>query len=200
MNIFLVCLLLLHQIQESSSKKTTLATSYKSKTKSRSPSSNSKKKGSKRSTGSSMSNKALGGVSSIGNKLIKGARQSLKSSIDLLAGKHVTLKQILGKWRLNQDVVLRKGISISCPSTFELFKNGTITTSFEDQTYPSVFKFKERKWPRYCTIEFEARAFKGPSDKEPVPMFYKAYFKRSIFNSKVILMRGKVYRVSGKML
>ena len=152
------------------------------------------------SSGTSLASGALGGLTSVGSTAIKAGRKTFKSTVDLLAGKHVSLAQIVGKWRLSQEIVLRKGVSVSCPSTFELFKNGSLATSFEDKVYLSTFTFKERNWPRYCTISFEARAFKGPGDAEPVPMMYKGYFKRSIFNSKVILMRGRVFRSSGKML
>ena len=141
----------------------------------------------------------IASLSAVGTKAIKASRRSLKSAVDLLAGKHVSLQQIVGKWRLQQEVTLRKGIVVSCPSTFELLKNGTVVTTFEDQVFHSTYVFKERQWPRYCTIQFEARAFKGPADKEPIVMLYKGYFKRSILNSKVILMRGRVYRTTGKM-
>lgn len=48
-----------------------------------------------------------------------------------------------------------------------------------------------------CT--YIATAFQGPKDKEPVKMFYKGYFKRSIMNTKVVLIRGKVYKLMGKL-
>lgn len=156
-----------------------------------------KPRGKRRSKGLAVD--PLAGISAVGAKALKASRRSLKSAVDLLAGKHVSQQQIVGKWRLHQEVTLRKGITVSCPSTFELLKNGSVVTTFEDQVYLSSYVFKERQWPRYCTIQFEARAFKGPGDKEPVLMLYKGYFKRSILNSKVILMRGKVYRTTGKM-
>ena len=139
-------------------------------------------------------------LSSLGNSALKATRLSFKSAVDLLAGKHVSLREIVGKWRLSQEIIIRKGVSINCPSTFELLKNGTVLTFYEDKVYATEYIFKERKWPRYCTIEFQARMYKGPGDKLPVMMFYKGYFKRSILNTKVILMRGRVYRISGKML
>ena len=80
-----------------------------------------------------------------------------------------------------------------------VLEDGTIVTTCDGQEFKSEFVFKERTWPRKCTISFQARAFQGPGDSEPVAMFYKGYFKRSILNSKVILIRGKVYKLSGQM-
>ena len=170
----------------------------------RSKSKATKKKPSKSKRAPTSGGNPLGAVgtslSSLGNSALKATRLSFKSAVDLLAGKHVSLREIVGKWRLSQEIVIRKGVSINCPSTFELLKNGTVLTFYEDKVYATEYIFKERKWPRYCTIEFQARMYKGPGDKLPVMMFYKGYFKRSILNTKVILMRGRVYRISGKML
>jgi hypothetical protein len=57
-----------------------------------------------------------------------------------------------------------------------------------------------RSWPQKCSIEFEATAFQGPRDKEPISLFYKGYFKRSLMNPRVVLIRGKVYKLSGNLL
>lgn len=188
--LFIACLLLFPGVEVIGKKSSRSSTAAPSKGKKKS-------RGRRRSEGLSID--PIGGLAAVGAKAIKASRRSLKSAVDLLAGKHVSLQQIVGKWRLHQEITLRKGIVVSCPSTFELLKNGTVVTTFEDHVYHSPYVFKERQWPRYCTIQFEARAFKGPGDKEPVVMLYKGYFKRSILNSKVILMRGRVYRTTGKM-
>lgn len=136
------------------------------------------------------------GAASFAVKMTKG---SIKSAVDLVAAKHVTLRQICGKWRISQEIEIKKGIFVNCPATIEIKEDGTVTTIFDGQEYKSEFIFKERSWPRKCTIQFNARAFQGPGDAEPRNMFYKGFFKRSLLNPNVVFIRGKVYRLSGKM-
>lgn len=131
--------------------------------------------------------------------VVGATKKSIKSGYDLLSYKHVALVDIVGKWKFTQEVTLKKNIQYSCPATALLLKNGTVITTCNGKEYRTKFEFKERKWPRYCTIKFHAYAFQGPSDPEPVNMLYKGHFKRSYFNKKAILMRGKIYRTSGKL-
>jgi hypothetical protein len=133
---------------------------------------------------------------SIGMKLAKG---TVKGAVDLAANKHVVEYQIFGKWRFMQEIEVKKGVFISCPATIEFLEDGTVVTVCDGQKFESEYVFKERPWPRKCGIYFQARAFQGPKDTEPVNMFYKGYFKRSIMNPNVLLIRGKVYKLAGKM-
>jgi hypothetical protein len=137
-------------------------------------------------------NKASVGMS----KVFKMTRGFGKGTVDLLAGKHVYLDQILGKWRLMQDVEVRKGAYVSCPATIELCDGGEVRSYFEDAECVTSFTFRERAWPKYCTISFEAEAFQGPQDEAPVRMFYRGRFKKSILNPNMIFIRGRMYRVS----
>lgn len=66
---------------------------------------------------------------------------------------------------------------------------------YQDKTYETTYLFRERTWPRSCTIEFEARAFQGPHDEEPVLMRYKGFFRRKLVDSNVIKIVGYVYQV-----
>ena len=80
-----------------------------------------------------------------------------------------------------------------CPAAIEFTDDGQVLKAFEG-------KFNERAWPWKCTIQFEATAFQGSKNKEPVAMYYKDYFKRSLLtNPKVVLIRGKVYKLVGKL-
>ena len=133
---------------------------------------------------------------SIGVKLAKG---TVKGAVDLAANKHVAEYQIYGKWRFMQEIEVKNGVFISCPATIEFVEDGTVVTLCDGQKYESEYVFKERPWPRKCSIYFQARAFQGPKDQEPVNMFYKGYFKRSIMNPNVLLIRGKIYKLAGKM-
>jgi len=128
-------------------------------------------------------------------KMVKMGRGFGKGTVDLLAGKHVYLDQILGKWRLMQDVEIGKGAMVSCPATLEFCDGGEVRSYFEDQECITHFTFRERAWPKYCTISFEAEAFQGPNDDTPVRMFYKGKFKKSILNPNVIFIRGRMYRI-----
>jgi hypothetical protein len=130
---------------------------------------------------------------------VKLARGAVKSTVDLAANKHVTEYQVVGKWRFMQEIEVKKGIFISSPATVEFTEDGTVITTCDGQTYESEYVFKERPWPRKCSIYFQARAFQGPKDKEPVNMFYKGHFKRSMMNPDVVLIRGKVFKLAGKM-
>lgn len=132
----------------------------------------------------------------MGMKLAKG---TVKGAVDLAANKHVAEYQIFGKWRFMQEIEVKKGVFISCPATIEFLEDGTVVTVCDGQKFESEYVFKERPWPRKCSIYFQARAFQGPKDTEPVNMFYKGYFKRSIMNPNVLLIRGKVYKLAGKM-
>ena len=123
----------------------------------------------------------------------------MKSTEDLAANKHVSEYQIHGKWRFMQEIEVKKGVFISSPATIELKEDGTVVTICDGQKFESEYVFKERPWPRTCSISFQARAFQGPKDSEPVNMFYKGSFKRSMMNPSVVLIRGKVYKLEGKM-
>jgi len=138
----------------------------------------------------------LSQASSIAKLLTKMGRSSMKGTVDLFSAKHVSLKQILGKWRLSQEVEVRKGAFVSCPATIEFCEDHDVISYFEGNEFVSKFTFREREWPRTCTITFEAEAFQGPRDDVPIRMLYRGRFKKSIMNPNVIFIRGSMYRVS----
>mmetsp|Transcript_16870 Transcript_16870/g.16222 ORF Transcript_16870/g.16222 Transcript_16870/m.16222 type:complete len:367 (+) Transcript_16870:273-1373(+) len=147
----------------------------------------------------SMLEGGVGSLASAATAAFKLTKGGVKTAVDLVSSKHVTMTQIAGKWRMEQEVELRKGAIVTCPATIEFTEQGQVITAFEGKLFTSEYKFTERPWPRKCTIQFEATAFQGPNDKEPVSMFYKGYFKRSIMNPKVVLIRGRVYKLLGKL-
>lgn len=77
-------------------------------------------------------------------------------------------------------------------------------SSFDDQEFQSNFTFKEREWPKKCTISFSipAASFSTVAEEErgtPDTVFlYKGSFKVSLLNRRVVLMRGSVYKTSAK--
>ena len=140
----------------------------------------------------------LKSISTLADFAAKVTKKSLKLSVDFLASAHVIQSKILGKWRLHQDVEVRKGVILSCPATIEFLDDSTLLTFFNDEEYKSEYSFKEKNWPQKCSISFNAKTFQGPKDAEPVNLYYHGYFKRSLLNPNIIFIRGKVYSLKGK--
>ncbi|KAG5184377.1 hypothetical protein JKP88DRAFT_277156 [Tribonema minus] len=65
------------------------------------------------------------------------------------------------------------GHVVPCVATLELRADGAVATRFQGRDLLSDFEFTAHAWPRACAIAFEARAFQGPRDPEPVLMRYK---------------------------
>lgn len=134
--------------------------------------------------------------------LFKGAAKITSSSVGKVAGlfqpnKYVSLREVLGVWKVKQKITEPGGEVERCEATLEIRKDGTVVTFFEGKELVSEFLFKERQWPRSCIIEFEARAFQGPYDREPQPKFYKGYVRRSLMNAGSVRLEGKIYDVQG---
>jgi len=122
-----------------------------------------------------------------------------KEAVDFAAPKHVTEREIVGFWRLDQSVgKAPDGPFTSCVANVELNGKGGVKTVYEGEIMLSEYTFTERAWPRSCKIEFQAKAFQGPSDEYPVNMLYKGYFRRKVLDNKIIRIEGKIYALSGK--
>lgn len=158
-----------------------------------------RKQGNKKSRNPSMLETGANSLTTAASAAFKLTKGGVKLAVDLVSAKHVTVGQIVGKWRMDQEVQISKEASVTCPATLEFTEDGKVITTFEGKIFSSEFKFTERPWPRKCTIQFEATAYQGPRDKEPISMFYKGYFKKSIMNPNVVLIRGKVYKLLGKL-
>ena len=139
-------------------------------------------------------------LESLSKDVLSVGRSSMKGAVDLLSAKHVYLDQIFGKWRLSQEVEIREGVFVSCPATIEFCEGNVVYSYFNDNEFTSEFIFKERNWPRACTITFQAEAFQGPRDEEPRRMLYRGKFKKSIMNPNVIFVRGSIFKLSGKLM
>lgn len=130
----------------------------------------------------------------------KVGKASIKSLVSFVGNKHVNKLQVVGKWKILQDINIRPGVIINFPATIEFFEDDTLKTQFEGKEYISKFSFVEKSWPAKCSITFEAKACVLGGDIEPVSLLYKGYFKRSLMKPNVILIRGKIYKTSGSML
>lgn len=154
---------------------------------------------SKRKKGS-MVRGSLTVLSDISSMSLKAGKFGLKSMVDIFSNKHVSRGQIIGKWKFMQDINVSDGVIINFPATIQFLRDGSVKTNFEGKEFTSKFEFTENKWPRKCLIKFDAQACILEGHDEPVSLSYVGYFKRSIMKPKLILMRGKIYRTSGKGL
>ena len=114
-----------------------------------------------------------------------------KAAYYLASPKHVSRPDIVGVWRLDQN-----SLEASCAANIELTMRGDVLVTYEGEEFRTPYFFAERSWPRSCTIQFEARAFQGPRDKEPVNMLYVASFRKKIADRNVIKMIGKIYQIT----
>ena len=122
-------------------------------------------------------------ASKLTNGAVKLTKSSFKNAFDLVSQKNVNIKQIVGKWKISQEVRQPSGAIITCPATIEIFRNGSVVTKFNGELYVSDFVFTERNWPHFCKIEFSACAFQGPRDKRPQKMVYKGSCMEVVFIS-----------------
>lgn len=119
-----------------------------------------------------------------------------KAAYYLASPKHVSRSEICGIWRFDQ--VLHSmggggGDTVACAANIELTKRGDTRVTFEGETNESIYHFHDRKWPRSCTIEFEAKAFQGPEDERPILYWYKGSFRRKLADKSVIKIVGTMY-------
>lgn len=157
-------------------------------------------------------NNALASITSttktIGSKTaglaVSTVRESTKVAMNLASPKRVQLRHVAGMWRFDQVVSYakgkgrREGDEILCAANIEMDARGKCFTTYEGKKVDSEYNFIERAWPRFCTIEFTAKAFQGPHDKEPVAMFYKGHFTRKVMDRSVIKIEGKIYALRGR--
>jgi hypothetical protein len=128
------------------------------------------------------------------NVMTSTAVSSLEGTVKMAAPKFVSLEEIMGTWRIDQQVDFGYGEGpVSCAANVQLFPRRKVTSSYKSKTYESKYKFTQRKWPRHCTIEFDAYAFQGPMQKEPIRMIYKGVMRRKIMQHSVIKIHGKIY-------
>ena len=74
----------------------------------------------------------------------RASRKLFKSAVDICVAKHVSRAQICGKWRIEQQVELRRGVIISSPATIILLENNTLVAQFDGRTFRTKFVFIER--------------------------------------------------------
>jgi hypothetical protein len=90
--------------------------------------------------------------------------------------------------------------TISCAANVEFTSRGDVLVKYGGKTYVTPYLFRERGWPQSCSIDFEARAFQGPNDDEPIMVRYKGSFRRKIADSNIVKIVGTIYEVKRKGL
>ncbi|CAM9411075.1 unnamed protein product [Scytosiphon promiscuus] len=141
-----------------------------------------------------------GGSSGVMKNVGKATGKSMKAMVSALQPKSVGLGEILDTWKIEQIVGKPPGRVTKCAATVEFRRDGTVATSFDGRESVSDFTFRAHAWPRACTIEFEAKAFQGPWDEEPVWKVYKGFFSRKLLDTKMITLEGTIYDTAGKMM
>mmetsp|Transcript_23026 Transcript_23026/g.35529 ORF Transcript_23026/g.35529 Transcript_23026/m.35529 type:complete len:317 (-) Transcript_23026:2318-3268(-) len=144
----------------------------------------------------------LQAVQSLTVKTTSLAVTSTKAVASIATPRYVTINDLVGTWRFDQSIFEKDASDLSevttCAANIQFDKKGNLSTSYNGKVMKSRYVFRQRSWPRFCTIEFEARAFQGPADKQPVLMFYKGVFKRKVMRKSVVKIEGKIYAISGR--
>ncbi|CAB9525456.1 expressed unknown protein (Partial), partial [Seminavis robusta] len=116
-----------------------------------------------------------------------------KAAYYLMRPKSISEREILGVWRLDQQVGMKQSTA-----NIELTSRGqVIIRSGDDETiiWKAPFSFVAPTWPQSCRVEFEARAFQPAGSKKPRLFFYKGYLERKMADSSVIKMSGILYEI-----
>lgn len=159
-------------------------------------------------------------------KAVTGAAKlSGKSAYYLLRPKHVERQEMIGLWRIDQQVGGLDdddgggddiGLPVEASAVVEFTKEGDVIlqNAATNQTFRSSFTFSKQKWPASAKIEFAARAFVVPSDNDnddennnndasdgekppPPPPPPPLYFYRGYVHRKVA--DASVIKIKGKI-
>ena len=122
------------------------------------------------------------------------AKQSGKAAYFLVKPKHVDKQELMGLWRLDQQVVLdedRSAVPRECHANMELTPRSLRLTNEAGETWDGPWTFRPSQWPRAAQVEFRAPAFFGL----PETFRYKGHVDRKLAARSVLKIRGKIYRV-----
>ena len=130
-------------------------------------------------------------------------KQSGKAAYYLVKPKHVEKQELVGLWRLDQQVQQRHDdpVPIECSANIELTRTSVLVTiasaddNEKDKILETPWNFKPARWPRAARVEFAARAFAGASTRGPQLFFYKGQVDRKLADRSVIKIKGKIYRI-----
>jgi len=91
--------------------------------------------------GSAGSKSYMDHAKDMSNFALHVTKSAAKSTVDLAAVKHVTLRQITGKWRITQEVEVKRGIFMSMPATIDIKGNGDLVTTYNGEKIITSYNF-----------------------------------------------------------
>lgn len=133
------------------------------------------------------------------------AKQSGKAAYYLVKPKHVEKRELVGLWRMDQQVLLssRNAIPMECCANIELTPHSVLVTMYDENSsgekdeariLETPWKFTPAQWPRAAKVEFAARAFLVEGHRQQL-FFYKGQVDRKLAARSVIKIKGKIYRI-----
>lgn len=130
------------------------------------------------------------------------ARHSGKAMYHLMKPKHVDKEELLGLWRLDQQICIGDMDPLECSATIELTASSILVTMYDDEdtsTEEAPWTFQPATWPWSAKVEFTAKAFMiDPSHRDRQTFRYKGYVERKLAARNVLKIRGKIYRIVRK--
>ena len=117
----------------------------------------------------------------------------MKGLVHVLQPRQVDLNDIAAVWKVEQKIERPGRPPQVCVATIQLRRNGTVRTSFRGEEVITPYTFRPHRWPRACTIEFDAYAFQGPYDPEPLLKHYRGEFSRNLMDPSIITLSGTIY-------
>lgn len=150
----------------------------------------------KKKKGSAISNLAKKSFSLTGKAFAETAKHSGKAAYWAVRPKSVELKELVGLWRIDQQVVLfADERPIETSANIEMNMDSVFVVIDGDRI-PSSLKFTPARFPLSASVEFMASAFQVDGEEKPLLFFYKGQIHRKLADKSVLKIKGKIYRIT----
>jgi hypothetical protein len=125
------------------------------------------------------------------------AKQSGKAAYYLIKPKHVDKKELVGLWRIDQQISGEDALPLECSANIEFSPSDVLVTVRDDQEKEVIMRtpwtFQPSRWPRAAKVEFAAKAFVLEGHQEL--FYYKGQVDRKLAARLVIKIKGDIYRI-----
>jgi hypothetical protein len=125
------------------------------------------------------------------------AKQSGKAAYYLIKPKHVDKKELVGLWRIDQQISGDDALPLECSANIEFSPSDVLVTVGDEQEnklrMKTPWKFQPSRWPRAAKVEFAAKAFMLEGHQEL--FYYKGQVDRKLAARSVIKIKGDIYRI-----
>lgn len=124
------------------------------------------------------------------------AKQSGKAAYYLIKPKHVEKKELVGLWRVDQQISGDDDIPLECSANIEFSPKDVLVTVRDEEgevIMKTPWKFKPSRWPRAAKVEFAAKAFMVEGHQELY--YYKGQVDRKLAARSVIKIKGDIFRI-----